>query len=88
MILTIPFLRNLRYHYPDAQIDMLVSPNSGEVIEDCPYVNNFIYFDTTRKHKYEKGEGSKKSFFHYVSLLRKEKYDKAYILKRSFSGRH
>ena len=44
MILTIPFLRNLRYAYPDAQIDMLVSPNSGEVIEDCPYVNNFIYF--------------------------------------------
>ena len=38
MILTIPFLRNLRYAYPDAQIDMLVAPNSGEVIEDCPYV--------------------------------------------------
>ncbi len=86
MILTIPFLRNLRYQYPDAQIDMLVSPNSGEVIEDCPYINNFIYFDTTRKHKYEKGEGSKKSFFHYVSLLRKEKYDKAYVLKRSLSS--
>ena len=86
MILTIPFLRNLRYHYPDAQIDMLVSPNSGEVIEDCPYVNNFIYFDTTRKHKYEKGEGNKKSFFHYVSLLKKEKYDKAYVLKRSLSS--
>ena len=86
MILTIPFLRNLRYHYPDAQIDMLVSPNSGEVIEDCPYVNNFIYFDTTRKHKYEKGEGKKKSFFRYVSLLKKEKYDKAYVLKRSLSS--
>ena len=38
MILTIPFLRNLRYAYPDAQIDMLVAPNSGEVIENCPYV--------------------------------------------------
>ncbi len=86
MILTIPFLRNLRYKYPDAQIDMLVAPNSGEVIENCPYVNNFIFFDTTRKHKYENGKGKKKSFFYYVSRLRKEKYDKAYILKRSLSS--
>ena len=86
MILTIPFLRNLRLNYPDSQIDMLVSPNSGEVIEDCPYVNNFIYFDTTRKHRYENGCGKKKSFWHYVKLLRKEKYDKAYVLKRSLSS--
>ncbi|MBQ3642796.1 lipopolysaccharide heptosyltransferase II [bacterium] len=85
-ILTIPFLRNLRYAYPDAQIDILVAPNSGEVIEDCPYINKVIYFDTTRKHKYEKGKGEKKSIWHYVKLLRKEKYDKAYILKRSLSS--
>ena len=86
MILTIPFLRNLRYAYPDAQIDMLVAPNSGEVIENCPYVNNFIYFDTTRKHKYEKGKGEKKSFWYYVKELKKQKYDKAFVLKRSFSS--
>ena len=86
MILTVPFLRNLRYNYPEAQIDMLVSPNSGEVIEDCPYVDNFIYFDTTRKYKYENGLGKKKSFWHYVKLLKNEKYDKAYILKRSLSS--
>lgn len=86
MILTIPFLRNLRYAYPDSRIDMLVAPNSGEVIENCPYVNNFIYFDTTRKHKYECGNGKKQSCWHYVSLLKKEKYDKVYILKRSLSS--
>ncbi|MCD7739808.1 MAG: glycosyltransferase family 9 protein, partial [Candidatus Gastranaerophilales bacterium] len=65
---------------------MLVSPNSGEILEGCPYVNNFIFFDTTRKHKYEKGKGEKKSFLFYVFQLRKNKYDKAYILKRSFSS--
>lgn len=86
MILTIPFLRNLRYAYPDSQIDMLVSPNSGEVIENCPYVNSFIYYDTTRKHKYENGHCKKNSFWHYVWLLRKEKYDKVYILKRSLTS--
>ncbi|MCD7878555.1 MAG: lipopolysaccharide heptosyltransferase II [Candidatus Gastranaerophilales bacterium] len=86
MILTIPFLRNLRYAFPNAQIDMLVSPNSAEVIENCPYVNNFIYFDTTRKHKYENINQKKKTFWDYVKLLRKEKYDKTYILKRSLSS--
>jgi len=85
-ILTLPFLKNLRLAYPDAQIDMLVAPKSGEIIEDCPYVDNFIYFDTTKKHKYENGAGEKKSFWYYVKLLRKNKYDKAYVLKRSLSS--
>ena len=35
-LLTVPFLRNLRYAYPDAQIDMLVATVSGESIEECP----------------------------------------------------
>lgn len=85
-LLTIPFLRNLRASYPDAQIDMLVAPKSGEVIENCPYVDNFIYFDTTRKHKYENVKEAKKTFFSYVKLLKSKKYDKAYVLKRSLSS--
>lgn len=85
-ILSLLFLKNLRIANPDAQIDMLVAPKSGEIIEDCPYVDNFIYFDTTRKHKYENGVNNKKSFWHYVKVLRKNRYDKAYVLKRSLSS--
>jgi len=85
-ILTVPFLRNLRRAYPDAQIDMLVGPVSGEVLTDCPYINNLIVFDTTRKFKYENTKQEKQSFFNYVNLLKKQKYDKAYVLKRSFSS--
>lgn len=86
-LLTVPFLRNLRYAYPDAQIDMLVAPVSGEIIEKCPYVDNFIYFDTTKKHRYENKEGvEKKTFWTYVKLLKEKNYDKAYVLKRSFSS--
>lgn len=85
-LLTVPFLRNLRAANPEAQIDMLVAPKSGEVIENCPYVNNFIYFDTTRKHKYENSTEERKTFFSYVKLLKKQKYDKAYVLKRSLSS--
>lgn len=85
-ILMVPFLRNLRAANPDAQIDVLVAPKSGEVIENCPYVDNFIFFDTTRKHKYENSKEKKKTFFSYVKLLKANKYDKAYILKRSLSS--
>ena len=85
-LLTVPFLRNLRYAYPDARIDMLVAPVSGDIIKECPYVDNFIYFDTTRKHRYENDGGEKKTFWSYVKLLREKKYDKAYVLKRSFSS--
>lgn len=84
-LLAVPFLRNLRKHYPDAQIDMLVSPVSGDILKDCPYIDNLIYFDTTSKHRYENGD-KKKSFFSYVMQLKEEKYDKAYILKRSLSS--
>lgn len=86
-ILTVPFLRNLRNAYPEAQIDMLVAPVSGEIIEKCPYVDNFIYFDTSKKHRYENKDGqTKKDFWCYVKLLKEQKYDKAYVLKRSFSS--
>lgn len=85
-VLTVPFLRNLRRANPDARIDMLVGPVSGELLEDCPYIDNLIYFDTTNKHRYENTAEEKKSFFSYVKLLKETNYDKAYVLKRSLSS--
>ena len=85
-ILTVPFLRNLRNCYPEAQIDVLVGPQSGEVLTGCPYINNLIVYDTTRFHKYDSGAGQKKSFWSYVFNLRREKYDTAFVLKRSWSS--
>jgi heptosyltransferase-2 len=85
-ILTVPFLRNLRYAAPHAKIDVLVGPQSGQVLKGCPYVDNLIEFDTTRFHKYDTGEGKKKSFLNYAFQLRKEKYDTAFVLKRSLSS--
>ena len=85
-ILMIPFLRNLRYAYPDAQIDVLAGPVSGEILADCPYINELIMFDTTRKHRYENTNSEKQSFWSYVKLLKQQKYDKVYVLKRSLSS--
>src|ERR1700733_13544472 len=84
-ILTVPFLRNLRRHYPQAKIDVLVGPQSGEVLQGCPYVDNLIEFDTTRFHKYDQGKGKKKSYWHYVKALQQNHYDTVFVLKRSLS---
>lgn len=85
-ILTVPFLRHLRAAFPDAVIDVLVGPESGQVLANCPYVNELITFDTTRFHKYDSGKGKARSFWSYVSELRSKKYDTVFLLKRSLSS--
>ncbi len=85
-ILTVPFLRNLRRAYPEATIDVLVGPQSGTVLENCPYINELIVFDTTRFHKYDRGAGRKGNLISYATDLRKRGYDLAFLLKRSWSS--
>ncbi len=85
-LLTVPFLRNLRQAYPEAIIDVLVGPNSGEVLRDCPYINELIFFDTTRKHRYENGDSKPQTFWSYIRRLRSRHYDCAFVLKRSLSS--
>ncbi len=88
-LLTVPFLRNLRAAYPEATIDVLVGPNSGELLAHCPYVNELICYDTTRKHRYEnpqEGAQPRQTFWSYVQLLKSRRYDTAFVLKRSFSA--
>jgi len=85
-ILTVPFLRHLRLAYPQAKIDVLTGPRSGEVLEHCPYIDEQIVYDTTRFHKYDSGEGKARTFISYVMQLRQPKYDLVFVLKRSFSS--
>jgi heptosyltransferase-2 len=39
LVLTSPFLRELRRNLPDAEIDILVKRENVAVVENCPYVN-------------------------------------------------
>jgi ADP-heptose:LPS heptosyltransferase len=41
-ILTVPLLRNLKHHYPDAAIDVLASKTSAPLLEPCPYLNQVV----------------------------------------------
>ena len=92
-VLTIPFVKNVKENFPDVQIDVLVSPNSGELLENNPDVNNVIYFDNSRFHKYERRDVINhvsttiyNTFFSCAIALQKEKYDLVFVLKRSFSS--
>lgn len=87
-VLTVPFLRNLRSAYPAAQIDLMIEPFSGQVIEGCPYVNRVIPFEFKTIHTYSAAsERSKFSgYLHYWKLIRENRYDAAFVLKRSLSS--
>src|ERR1700688_3602013 len=84
-ILAVPFLRNLRYAYPSAYIDVLVGPQSGTVLNGCPYINDLIVFNTTDFHKYDRDQ-TKRGFLSYAHDLYHRDYDLIFVLKRSFSA--
>ncbi len=87
-VLTVPFLRNLREACPAAQIDLMIEPFSGQVLEGCPYVNRVIPFEFKTIHTYSAAsERSKFSGYRfYWKLIREQGYDAAFVLKRSLSS--
>lgn len=62
------FYRELRKALPNATIDILVDKIAGEVMQDCPYINNTFFIDGKFSH-----------LFHYINLF--AKYDTVYFLK-------
>jgi ADP-heptose:LPS heptosyltransferase len=45
VVLTTPFLRELRRNLPDASITLLVRPAIANLVEFCPYVNEVLTFE-------------------------------------------
>lgn len=84
-VLAIPFLRNLRRHFPDAVIDVLVDRGSGEVLADCPYKDELI---TWHRPAAERGLMPRgiANILATARWIRSRRYDRAYVLKRSFSS--
>lgn len=86
-ILTVPFLRNLRYAKPDAHIVWVVAPGSSDVVQGIPYVDELLYWDPVTIHADSRGAhrtfGAKLRF---IRELRAHKFDTAYVLKRSLSS--
>ena len=45
VLMTTPFLRELRQNLPNAWITLVVKPNVRNLVERCPYVNEVITYD-------------------------------------------
>jgi ADP-heptose:LPS heptosyltransferase/glycosyltransferase involved in cell wall biosynthesis len=54
VVLTSPFLRELRKYYPKAWISLVVQPRMFNLVEKCPYVDAVFPFDWGPFHKREK----------------------------------
>lgn len=53
MVLTIPFLRELRRNRPKSHIALVCNPGVYDLVELCPYVDEFLFFDKrARRHKF------------------------------------
>jgi heptosyltransferase-2 len=87
-VLTVPFLRNLRQAFPNARIDLMLEPFSGQVLQGCPYVDRIIPFEIKTIHRYSKASQQNKAagYYRVWKQIRQERYDAAFVLKRSLSS--
>jgi heptosyltransferase-2 len=81
-VLAIPFLRNLRRAFPQAIIDVLAEPVSGDTLAHCPYKNDLLYFAPRAKAS----SPHPRTLLACARMLRERCYDRVYILRRSFSS--
>lgn len=77
VILVTPLIRAVKQVFPDAQIDVLVIPETSGLLSNNPNIRAVQIFDK-RQDKF-------RSFFRTVSRLRREKYDAAFLPHSSFT---
>src|SRR5258708_464361 len=73
VILTLPLVQTLKAAIPGAQIDMLVVPNTAEVLQNNPSLRRVLLFD---KRGVDSGIGG---FIRRPRAIRANQYDTAFI---------
>jgi len=85
-VLAIPALRNLRQAFPQAVIDILTEPISGDTLALCPYKNDLLYYGPRLKGERKRRATFPTGLLAAARFLRARRYDRCYILRRSFSS--
>lgn len=67
VILITPLIRAIRQVFSNSSIDVMVIPQTVNVLENNPHINSLILFDKRRNKVF--------SFFKTLNKIRKEKYD-------------
>ncbi len=78
VVLTLPMIQILNKEFPDAEIDVVVTPRAADLLYNHPAIANVIPYD---KRKSQKGV---RGIFRLAKMIRQEKYDAAVVPHRSF----
>jgi heptosyltransferase-2 len=70
-ILTVPLLRNLRRHCPDARIDLLTSASAAPLMEPCPYVDRVLIEPLTLRERFRLLRNAGNGSYQRIFILRK-----------------
>jgi len=77
VILATPSLRAIRRQYPHGHIGLVVGRAAYEVVARCPYVDELLIYDPTRKDRGLRGQ------WRFLRRLRREGYDLSIDLQNS-----
>ena len=78
MVVTTPFLRELRRNYPERHITLVCSPQVYNLVELCPYVDEILtYRKQFSRHKYI--TNLKQAFFFARKYLQQRNYEMAIV---------
>lgn len=78
VVMTSPFLRELKRNLPDTHITLLVSPNVYNLVERCPYVSEVLVYDGHLiKGRLKNARRCWNAFKFGYQQLRKQRFDLA-----------
>lgn len=78
--MTIPAVKSIRNHYPDAEITLLSLPWVADVFGSSPWIDKIFLYEKNGRHHGFRGR------LRLISELRKEKFTAAILLQNAFEA--
>jgi ADP-heptose:LPS heptosyltransferase len=77
-LLAVPTIRAAASTWPNAQITLLGGASACELLQNCPYISEFIEYNP-----YRESDRGLRRYFEVLGLLRKKNFDVALLLNRT-----
>ena len=75
-LVAVPAIRALRRAWPEAQLSLLADPQTRELYQGCPYLNETILYDWKGAHRFGHG------YWGLIAELRRRKFTHAIYFRR------
>lgn len=76
-ILALPAIRAMRKQFPNANITLFSGPWAGEILRDCPYIDDYLFRSPSHQRKND---------LEMINIMSKRKFTTAALFNRSFSS--